>query len=309
LERYFSFSRYLREIFKEKVFRITVDAGFTCPNRDGKKGTGGCIYCYSGSDYDVEKRKRSVEEQILTGMERVRRRYGAEKFLVYFQAYTNTYAPLDVLKSIYDTVRKFPDVVGIIVGTRPDCVPDETLELLNSYTDDYLVWIEYGLESSHYKSLRWMNRGHGVSDFIDAVLRTRRYPRINICSHVILGLPTEDYEDMMETADFISSLRIDGVKIHPLHVIRGTRLEEIYLKERFELLSLEEYVDLVVDFIERLPKRVVIQRITGEAPEELLIGPEWCSHREKNRVINLIRKRFEERDTFQGKKCRFSEAL
>ncbi|RUM89400.1 MAG: TIGR01212 family radical SAM protein [Thermovibrio sp.] len=309
MERYFSFSRYLREIFKEKVFRITVDAGFTCPNRDGKKGTGGCIYCYSGSDYDVEKRKRSVEEQILTGMERVRRRYGAEKFLVYFQAYTNTYAPLDVLKSIYDTVRKFPDVVGIIVGTRPDCVPDETLELLNSYTDDYLVWIEYGLESSHYKSLRWMNRGHGVSDFIDAVLRTRRYPRINICSHVILGLPTEDYEDMMETADFISSLRIDGVKIHPLHVIRGTRLEEIYLKERFELLSLEEYVDLVVDFIERLPKRVVIQRITGEAPEELLIGPEWCSHREKNRVINLIRKRFEERDTFQGKKCRFSEAL
>ena len=309
MERYFSFSRYLREIFKEKVFRITVDAGFTCPNRDGKKGTGGCIYCYSGSDYDVEKRKRSVEEQILTGMERVRRRYGAEKFLVYFQAYTNTYAPLDVLKSIYDTVRKFPDVVGIIVGTRPDCVPDETLELLNSYTDDYLVWIEYGLESSHYKSLRWMNRGHGVSDFIDAVLRTRRYPRINICSHVILGLPTEDYEDMMETADFISSLRIDGVKIHPLHVIRGTRLEEIYLEERFELLSLEEYVDLVVDFIERLPKRVVIQRITGEAPEELLIGPEWCSHREKNRVINLIRKRFEERDTFQGKKCRFSEAL
>lgn len=309
MERYFSFSCYLREIFKEKVFRITVDAGFTCPNRDGKKGTGGCIYCYSGSDYDVEKRKRSVEEQILTGMERVRRRYGAEKFLVYFQAYTNTYAPLDVLKSIYDTVRKFPDVVGIIVGTRPDCVPDETLELLNSYTDDYLVWIEYGLESSHYKSLRWMNRGHGVSDFIDAVLRTRRYPRINICSHVILGLPTEDYEDMMETADFISSLRIDGVKIHPLHVIRGTRLEEIYLEERFELLSLEEYVDLVVDFIERLPKRVVIQRITGEAPEELLIGPEWCSHREKNRVINLIRKRFEERDTFQGKKCRFSEAL
>ncbi len=299
----------MREIFKEKVFRITVDAGFTCPNRDGKKGTGGCIYCYSGSDYDVEKRKRSVEEQILTGMERVRRRYGAEKFLVYFQAYTNTYAPLDVLKSIYDTVRKFPDVVGIIVGTRPDCVPDETLELLNSYTDDYLVWIEYGLESSHYKSLRWMNRGHGVSDFIDAVLRTRRYPRINICSHVILGLPTEDYEEMMETADFISSLRIDGVKIHPLHVIRGTRLEEIYLKERFELLSLEEYVDLVVDFIERLPKRVVIQRITGEAPEELLIGPEWCSHREKNRVINLIRKRFEERDTYQGKKCRFSEAL
>ncbi len=309
MERYYSYSRHLKELFGERVFRVTVDAGFTCPNRDGTKGTGGCIYCYSGSDYDVEKRKKSVEEQIAEGIERVRKRYGAEKFLVYFQAYTNTYAPPSQLKPIYDTVRKFPEVVGLIVGTRPDCVPDETLELIASYSEDYLVWIEYGLESSHFKSLRWMNRGHGVSDFVDALLRTKKFKGIKTCAHVILGLPTEDYEDMMETADFLASLRLDGVKIHPLHVVKNTKLEEIYLRERFSLLSLEEYVDLVVDFIERLPEKTVIQRITGEAPEDLLVGPAWCSHREKNRVINLIRKRFEERDTYQGAKCRFREVI
>ena len=299
---YRSFSSYLREIFGEKVYRVTVNAGFSCPNRvEGK----GCIYCYLGSSYDVERAKLSVEEQIREGMERVRERYGAEKFLVYFQAYTNTFAPVHALRSIYDEVRKFKDVVGIIIGTRPDCVPDETLNLINSYTEDYLVWVEYGLESSHFKSLRWMRRGHGVSDFVDAVLRTRRFGKINICAHVILGLPTEDFDDMMETADLLSALRVDGVKIHPLHVIRHTELERLYLEERFDLLSLEEYADAVVSFIERLRPETVIQRITGEAPENLLIAPIWCSHREKGKVIEAVRRRFEERKTHQGKMCRF----
>ena len=305
MERYYSYSKYLRETFGEKVFRITVDAGFTCPNRDGTKGRGGCIYCYSGSEYRPEKRALSVREQIREGMERVRRRYGAEKFLVYFQAYTNTYAPPEVLKPIYDAIREFKEVVGLIVGTRPDCVPDEVLELLNSYTSDYLVWLELGLESSHFKSLRFMNRGHGVSDFIDAVLRVRKFPKINLCAHTILGLPTEDYEDMLETADFIASLRLDGVKIHPLHVIRGTKLAEIYQEKPFKLLELEEYAKLVVDFIERLPEKTVIQRITGEAPPELLVGPSWCIQREKPKVIEAIRREFERRDTRQGAKCRF----
>jgi len=305
MDRYFSYSQYLKKLFGERVFRVTVDAGFTCPNRDGSKGKGGCIYCYAGSDYDESKRLKSVKEQILEGIERVKRRYKAKKFLVYFQAYTNTYAPVEKLKPLYDIIRGFPEVVGLIVGTRPDCVQDEVLELINSYTDNYLVWIEYGLESSHFKSLRWMNRGHGVSDFIDAVLRTRKYPKIKICAHTIIGLPTEDYEDIMETADFLASLKIDGAKLHPLHVIKNTPLEKIYLSERFKLLSLEEYVKLVVDFIERLPKDTVIQRITGEAPQDLLVAPSWCSHREKMKVIELIRKEFEERNTFQGAKCRF----
>ena len=305
MERYYSYSRYLRELFGTRVYRVTVDAGFTCPNRDGTKGRGGCIYCFSGSDYDPEKRRKSVREQIAQGIERVRRRYKAEKFLVYFQAYTNTYGPLEVLRSVYDTIREFPEVVGLIVGTRPDCVPDPVLELLHSYTSDYLVWVELGLESAHYRSLRWMNRGHGVSDFVDAVLRIKRFKALNLCVHVILGLPTEDREDMLETADFLAALKVDGVKIHPLHVIRGTELERVYLEERFRLLELDEYVELAVDFLERLPKETVIQRLTGEAPEELLVGPYWCTGRYKNRVIQLIRQELEERDTFQGAKYRF----
>lgn len=304
MDRYYSYSKYLRNLFNERVHRVAVDAGFTCPNRDGSKGRGGCIYCYSGSDYNYARRTK-VEEQIAKGIERVRRRYKAKKFLVYFQAYTNTYAPTETLKSVYDEIKNFPEVVGLIIGTRPDCVPDETLELINSYTDNYLVWIEYGLESSHFKSLRWMNRGHGVSDFVDAVLRTRKFPQIKVCVHTILGLPTEDYEDMMETADFLSALKVDGVKIHPLHVIKNTPLEKVYLEERFKLLTQDEYVDLVVDFIERLPEETIIQRITGEAPEELLIGPEWCSHKFKNKIIEMVRNKFKERNSYQGKKKKF----
>ena len=304
--RYFSFSEYLKKTFNAKVYRVTVDAGFTCPNRDGTKGTGGCIYCYAGSEYNPDKKLLSVEEQIAIGIERVRRRYGAENFLIYFQAFTNTYAPVEKLKEIYDTVRKFNEVVGIIIGTRPDCVPDEVLKLINSYTEDYLVWIEYGLESPHFKSLKWMKRGHGVSDFIDAVLRTRQFEKIKICAHVILGIPLEDKEDMLETADFLSAIRIDGVKIHPLHVIKNTKLAEIYEREKFSLLDLDSYVNLAVRFIERLRPNIVVQRVTGEAPENLLIAPKWCSHKEKNKVINLIRKRMEELDTYQGAKCRFT---
>jgi radical SAM protein (TIGR01212 family) len=301
-ERYRSFSSYLKGIFKEKVYRVTVNAGLSCPNRLKGKG---CIYCYLGSSYDVEKAKQSIKEQIKNGIERVKKRYGANKFLVYFQAYTNTFAPLNALKEIYDEVKQFEDVVGIIIGTRPDCVPDDVLELINSYTKDYLVWIEYGLESSHFKSLKWMKRGHGVSDFVDAVIRTRKYKDINICSHIILGLPTEDEEDMLETADLLSALKIDGIKIHPLHIIKNTELERIYLEERFNVLKLEEYVSLVTKFIERLHPKTIIQRLTGEAPEELLIAPYWCSHREKNRVIQLIRDELEKRNTYQGAKCRF----
>ena len=307
MRRYYSYSDYLKELFGQRVYRVTVDAGFTCPNRDGTKGKGGCIYCYSGSEYDAGKRALSVKEQIEKGIERVKKRYGAKKFIVYFQAYTNTYAPVSALRPIYDSIREFKDVVGLIVGTRPDCVSNEVLELLSSYSEDYLVWVEYGLESSHFKSLRFMNRAHGLSDFIDAYQRTKAFKGLNVCAHVILGLPTEDYQDMMETADLLASLRVDGVKIHPLHVIKGTELERVYRESQFKLLELEEFVSLAVDFIERLPEKTVIQRLTGEAPPELLLAPYWCTHKYKNKVIELIRREFERRDTYQGKKCRFKE--
>ncbi|SNR80179.1 TIGR01212 family radical SAM protein [Desulfurobacterium atlanticum] len=303
--RFKTFSNYLKEIFKERVFRVTVDAGFTCPNRDGTKGIQGCIYCYSGSEYNPEKRQKGIREQIEEGIERARKRYKADKFLVYFQAYTNTYAPIEKLKKIYDEIKNFPEVVGIIVGTRPDAVSYEVLKLINSYTENYLVWIEYGLESPHFKSLQWMNRGHGFSDFLNAFNLTRKFPSINICVHIILGLPVETREEMLETADILAALKIDGVKIHPLHVIKGTPLEKLYLNYPFSLMKEEEYVDLVVDFIERLHPDTVVQRITGEAPSELLIAPSWCSQNSKNRLINRIRERFIERDTYQGKNCKF----
>ncbi|WP_457568338.1 TIGR01212 family radical SAM protein [Desulfurobacterium sp.] len=303
--RFRTFSAYLRSLFGERVYRVTVDAGFTCPNRDGAKGTEGCIYCYSGSEYDSSKRTLSVREQIALGIERIGRRYRAKKFLVYFQAFTNTYAPVDRLKSVYDEIRNFPEVVGLIVGTRPDTISKEVLELINSYTDDYLVWIEYGLESPHFKSLEWMNRKHGFSDFLNAYLITRKYEKIKICSHVILGIPGETKEEMMETAAILAALKVDGVKIHPLHVIEGTPLAELYKNSPFPLLSEEEYVDLVVDFIERLHPDTVVQRITGEAPSHLLIAPSYCDRKQKNRLIQKIRSRFEEKDTFQGKAFRF----
>ncbi|WP_022847646.1 TIGR01212 family radical SAM protein [Desulfurobacterium sp. TC5-1] len=303
--RFRTFSSYLKSIFGERVYRVTVDAGFTCPNRDGIKGTEGCIYCYAGSEYDPSKRTLSVREQISIGIERIGRRYKAKKFLVYFQAFTNTYAPVERLKSIYDEIKNFPEVVGLIVGTRPDAVSKEILELINSYTDNYLVWIEYGLESPHFKSLQWMKRGHGFSDFLNAYLMTKKYEKIKVCSHVILGIPGETREEMLETADILGALKVNGVKIHPLHIIKNTPLAGLYEKSPFPLLSEEEYVDLVIDFIERLHPDTVVQRITGEAPSELLIAPCYCDKREKNRLIQRIRNRFVERDTYQGRAFRF----
>jgi len=305
MERYNSFSSYLRKVFGERVHRITVDAGFTCPTRDGTVGTGGCIYCYEGSSYDPLKKSLTVEEQIEKGMENLRRRYGAGKFIVYFQAYTGTYAPVEVLQSLYEKVRLFRDVVGITVGTRPDCISMDVLRLINSYTEDYMVWIEYGLQSAHFASLRWMKRGHGVSDFVSAVLKTRLFPRINICAHVILAIPVEGIEDMLETADILAALKVDGVKLHPLHVVRGTPLEQLFEKEPFLLPTEEEYARMVVKFLERLPPEVVVQRPTGEAPESLLVAPSWCSYRHKHKVLNLIRRTFEELDTYQGRAYRF----
>ncbi len=300
-----TFSVYLKKVFKEKVYRVTVDAGFTCPNRDGTVGSEGCIYCYEGSEYNREKRKKSVREQIEEGIEKAKKRYKAEKFLVYYQAYTNTYASVERLKRVYDEIKNFPDVVGLIIGTRPDAVSEEIIRLINSYADRYLVWIEYGLESPHFKSLQWMKRGHGFSDFLHAFNLTKNYSSINICVHTILGLPTETKEEMFETADILAAMGVDGVKIHPLHVIKGTLLEELYLNYPFPLFKEEEYIDTIVDFIERLHPDTVIQRVTGEAPEELLIAPVWCNQKDKNRLINRIRERFVERGAFQGRLCKF----
>ncbi len=298
---YLSLREYFRKRYGRRVQKITVSLPFTCPNRDGSKGRGGCTFCYEGSRPTLLDPAKPLEVQIEEGIERVRRKYGRDTlFFIYYQSYTNTYGDLDYLKEIYDTALRFEGVVGIDVGTRPDCVPEEVLDLLESYTRRGLeVWVELGLQSANYETLKGINRAHGVSDFVDAVLRTKRRP-LKVCTHIILGLPGEGKEDFLETAKLIASLPVDGVKIHPLHVIRGTPLAVQYERGEFTVLSLEEYVRACADVIEILPEDVVIHRITGEVEADLLIAPEYCLPSAKSRVMNMVIAELSLRDSGQG---------
>ena len=303
---YYSLKDYFKDKFGKRVQKITVALPFTCPNRDGTKGRGGCTYCYDGSKPSMLTPTVPLEVQIKEGIERAKRKYGEDIFFsVYYQSYTNTYADIETLKKVYDTALKFDNVVAIDVGTRPDCVPDEVLELLNSYAERGLeVWVEYGLQSANFETLKRINRQHGVSDFVDAVLRTKKY-NLKVCAHIIVGLPGETYEDYIETAKLVSSLPIDGIKIHPLHVIKGTVMAQQYLNGEFEVLSLEEYVKICADIIEILPPNMVVHRITGETDEDRLIAPEWCTFKYKNTVIQKVKEELEKRGSYQGAKYPF----
>ncbi len=299
MDRYLSFNSYLRSLYGVRVQRIPVNLGLGCPHRKNRTGEGGCIFCdRTGSG--VLPPHIPVREQVLKGMEFAKRRYKARLFMVYFQAFCNTYAPADELERLYSEALIDPSIVGVMVGTRPDLVPDDVLYLLHGLSFRYQVWLELGLQSCHNRTLRLINRRHDVSCFVDAVLRAKGYG-LKVCAHVILGLPGEGLEEMLETALFLSSLPVDGVKIHNLHVLRDTPLERMYLEGGLRLLTLEEYVDACVSFIEHLRGDIVIQRLTGEAPADRLVAPEWCL--DKAKVISLIRQRLEELDTFQGAKC------
>jgi radical SAM protein (TIGR01212 family) len=300
LEPYRSYGGFLKERFGQKVYRICLDAGFTCPNRDGTLGSGGCIYCSDQGSWRVNRELLPLAEQVRLEKERVRKRYGARKYLAYFQAFSSTYASPARLEKIYDSVMKDnPDVVGMIVGTRPDCVDREKLELIASYrTRDREVWIEYGLQSSHDRTLELIGRGHNVRCFADAVRLTAEYA-IGVFAHVILGLPGEDRGHVIETAEFLAGLPIDGVKLHNLNIIRGTTLQRWFEEGRVKALGLEEYAELVVDFLERTDPRVVVARLTAETPSRLLIAPEWSLH--KGRAIERIRQAFRRRGSYQGR--------
>ena len=302
--RYRSLSSYLQARFGERVYKVSIDAGFTCPNRDGKKALGGCTFCNNeGFSPPTRVDTRDLTEQLRQGITFLRRRSHSRKFLAYFQAFTNTYAPIETLRKRYDVIRNFPEIVGLVIGTRPDCVPEETLDLIAEYARDYHVWVEYGLQSAHDRSLGLINRAHTVTDFTDAVTRTRRRSEqgldLQICAHVILGLPRETREDMLETARYVASLPVDGIKIHLLHILRGTVMEQQYRIGKIRLLELDEYAELVCDFLELLPPEMVIQRLTGEAPEDYLVAPLWCI--DKNKVLQVIRSALESRDTYQGR--------
>ncbi len=300
-KRYFDFKSYLLQTFGEKVYKVTIDAGFSCPNRDGSKGRGGCIYCNSlGSKHRVnDKLVTSIEKQIEEGKSFYKKSVSAKKFIAYFQTYTNTYSDLSNLKRIFYIPLSDPEIVGISIGTRPDCVDIDKLNLIESLlTDKKEIWIEYGLQTIHQKSLDFINRGHTLKDFTDAIEITKGRG-IKICVHIIVGLPYETDEMIMETAKFISQLPIDAVKIHSLMLLKGTLMEDIYNREPFDFMTIEKYVQIVVDILEILPPSMVIQRLTGDGYREIFLAPEWCIN--KLKVLNMIENELKARDTFQGK--------
>lgn len=297
--RYRALGPYLRERFGRRVFRVTVDAGFTCPNVDGTVAVGGCVYCDNRS-FSPNRRlpRASVADQIARGITALTRRYRADRFLAYFQAATNTYAPVDRLRRLYDEALTHPQVIGLAVGTRPDCVPDPVLDLIEGYARDRYVCLELGLQTVHTRSLEWMNRGHDFGSFADAVRRCRGRG-FDVCAHVILGLPGESHADMMATADAIGVLGLHGVKIHNLHVVRGTPLEAMFRRSEVRLFERDEYVGVVCDFLERLPPEVVIHRLSGDAPPDYLVAPAWCL--DKPALLAAMAQEMERRGGWQGR--------
>jgi len=300
LKRYRDFNTYLREQFGERVQRISLDAGLGCPNRDGTVSRGGCIFCDAqGSGTGAfSKDREPISRQIARAKEFIRKRYKAHKFIAYFQSFTNTYGSVTHLKGLYDEALRHPDMVGLSVGTRPDCVNEEILEMIRFYRKNYLVWMEYGLQSAHDKTLHTTNRGHSVECFEKAVRMTHDFG-LNICAHVILGLPGEDRRMMLETARFLADLPVYGVKIHLLYVIRGTPLARLYEKGTFRCLKKEEYANLVADFLELLPPEMVIQRLTGDPGKSALVAPGWALQKMEN--LRTIQDTLERRQTWQGR--------
>jgi radical SAM protein (TIGR01212 family) len=298
-KRYYDFRSYLRNTFDARVAKLTVDAGFTCPNRDGTRSTGGCVYCDGrGSAYRLAGALPSVTEQLRKGMERYRDG-GAEKFIAYFQTFTNTYGPVEKLRGLYDEALDFsPDIVGLSVGTRPDCVADEVLDLLASYRERAHVWLEFGLQSLHAPTLERINRGHTLEELLDAVERASARG-LDLVGHVILGLPGETPEMMRETARAFAALPFTGLKIHLLLVLDGTPLAEMYRRGEVPLPTLEEYVAWVADFVELVPPEVSIQRITADGYRDIFIAPDWA--RNKLAVLNAIDAELNRRDSWQGK--------
>ncbi len=298
-KRYNDFNTYLRQMFNCRVQKITVDAGMTCPNRDGTLSTGGCIYCnIRGSGTGAHAKGLSISQQLINGKNALSKRYKAKKFIAYFQSFSNTYAPLSSLESLYEEALGVDDVIGLSIGTRPDCVDDAVLDLLQDYARHHLIWIEYGLQSASDETLAYINRGHNVQCFKDAVAKTRKRG-IMICAHVILGLPNESREDMLHTAKTLAALEIDGVKLHLLYVIKGTPLESLYRQGDFRCLEQDAYVNLVCDFLEQLPSECVIQRLTGDPHPAELVAPTWALH--KTETLEKIRHTLEKRDSWQGK--------
>ena len=284
-----TFGQAMLARYGERVHKVAIDAGFTCPNRDGSIGRGGCTFCNNVSfspNGRQPKQTRKISDQIESGRQVLKKRTGAKKYIAYFQAYTNTYADVCDLTRLYDEALKEPDVIGLDVGTRPDCVPDKVLDLLADYQQKgYEVWLELGLQSSHDATLKHVNRGHGFAEYEEAIIKARSRG-LKVCTHLILGLPGESTEQHIISHKRVLELGVDGLKLHPLHVVKGTQLANEWRRGEYQPMTMDEYVSDVVELINRTPDDVIFHRLTGTASSDVLLAPAWCS--KKWQVLNSI---------------------
>lgn len=289
---YLSFNKYLKDKFGQKVYKISLDGGFTCPNRDGKTGTKGCIFCSKGGSGDfAESREMSITEQIESGKKRVEKKIKSGKYIAYFQAFTNTYAPVEMLRQKYEEAINHPDIVALSIATRPDCLGDDVLRLLDEMDKIKPVFVELGLQTIHQKSAKYIRRGYDLSVY-DKAVRDLKKIGVNVVVHVILGLPNESENDMLETVKYVCESGANGIKLQLLHVIDGTDLAKNYEKGLFKTLEFDEYVNLIVKCVKIIPKDIVIHRLTGDGAKKDLIAPLWSA--DKKRVLNAINKALRE---------------
>lgn len=289
---YLSFNKYLKDKFGQKVYKISLDGGFTCPNRDGKTGTRGCIFCSKGGSGDfAESREMSITEQIENGKKRVEKKIKSGKYIAYFQAFTNTYAPVEILRQKYEEAINHPNIVALSIATRPDCLGDDVLRLLDEMNKIKPVFVELGLQTIHQKSAKYIRRGYDLSVY-DKAVRDLKKIGVNVVVHVILGLPNESENDMLETVKYVCESGANGIKLQLLHVIDGTDLAKDYEKGLFKTLEFDEYVNLIVKCVKIIPKDIVIHRLTGDGAKKDLIAPLWSA--DKKRVLNAINKALRE---------------
>jgi len=299
-KNYYDLKSYWRNLFGCSVHKLQIDAGFTCPNRDGHVAVGGCIYCDGrGSKLRQKGELPSVTEQIAIGKKYYTKQ--AAKFVAYFQTFTNTYAPVEKLHALYDEALHQEDVIGLSIGTRPDCIGSDVVELLSGYAKKYHVWVELGLQSVHDKSLQFINRGHNFQQFSDAVASLAGRG-LNICVHIIIGLPGESDKDVIATAQALAAIPINGIKIHSLLALEGTALGEMYKKGTISMITKEKYVSLVADVLEVLPPHTVIQRLTADGYRDIFLAPDWAMN--KLDVLNSINRELQRRGSYQGKNFR-----
>lgn len=289
---YLSFNKYLKDKFGQKVYKISLDGGFTCPNRDGKTGTRGCIFCSKGGSGDfAESREMSITEQIESGKKKVEKKIKSGKYIAYFQAFTNTYAPVEMLRQKYEEAINHPDIVALSIATRPDCLGDDVLRLLDEINKIKPVFVELGLQTIHQKSAKYIRRGYDLNVY-DKAVRDLKEIGVNVVVHVILGLPNESENDMLETVKYVCESGANGIKLQLLHVIDGTDLAKDYEKGLFKTLEFDEYVNLIVKCVKIIPKDIVIHRLTGDGAKKDLIAPLWSA--DKKRVLNAINKALRE---------------